>query len=179
MKGENMIFSNEQIDTDHLPSIQQLTYKTLHKDYLTVELISSAIFFGLLLIGAVIIIGFNLLDLPIWVRVTASIMVILLIFLSVWHTYAAFSRKKYALREKDIIYQEGLIWRKAIAIPFNRVQHAELQQGPIERLFKLSKLNIFTAGGSSSDLTISGLHQTEANRIKQYILQQTVLDEEE
>ena len=54
-----------------------------------------------------------------------------------------------------------------------------MSQGPIERLFGLSNLHVFTAGGSSSDISIPGLTQVEANRIKEYILGKTVNTDEE
>ena len=88
-------------------------------------------------------------------------------------------KKKYALRERDIIYQSGLLWRRYTVLPFNRVQHAEVQQGPVERLFELSKLKIYTAGGSGSDMIISGLPLDRAQNIKHFILHQTSGDEEE
>ena len=89
-------------------------------------------------------------------------------------------RKKYALREHDIIYSSGLIWRQKTVVPFSRIQHVEVTEGPIDRLFDLSRLNIYTAGGSSSDLTIPGLMPSRAESIKHYILNRnSQLDEEE
>lgn len=90
-----------------------------------------------------------------------------------------FKRKKFAIRERDILYKEGLIWRSLTVVPFNRVQHAEVHQGPVERLFQLSRLKIYTAGGSTSDMTIAGLGPEEAYRMKHFILSKTSEDEEE
>ena len=73
----------------------------------------------------------------------------------------------------------GLIWYSSTVIPFNRVQHCEISQGPIERLFKLSELKIFTAGGASSDMSVPGLNPETAHRLKEYIVIKTGMDEEE
>jgi|GEM_PF-6009490 len=51
--------------------------------------------------------------------------------------------------------------------------------GPIERMFGLSKLKIFTAGGASSDLKIPGLLPETANKLKDYIQLKVGRDEEE
>jgi len=85
----------------------------------------------------------------------------------------------YALREKDIVFKEGYLWRSVTVVPFNRIQHAEVEQGPFDRLFDLSKIKIYTAGGSSSDLQIPGLRPTESESIKFFILNKTGSDEEE
>lgn len=80
------------------------------------------------------------------------------------------------MREKDIIYTKGLLWQTRTSIPFNRIQHAEVKQGPIERMFSLHSLKVFTAGGDSSDLVIPGLEEENASRIKEYIMGKTALD---
>ena len=55
-------------------------------------------------------------------------------------------------------------------IPFNRIQHIETVRGPIERLLGLATIKIFSAGGLSSDLSISGLEAERATRLKRIIL---------
>ena len=83
------------------------------------------------------------------------------------------------MRSKDIVYRSGWLWRSTTTAPFNRVQHVMIDQGLIERQFQLSKLKIFTAGGSGSDLTIPGLNPETANTLKEFIVKKTTADEEE
>ena len=45
--------------------------------------------------------------------------------------------------------------------------------------FNLAELKVFTAGGASSDLSISGLSPETAARIKDFIVIKTGIDEEE
>jgi len=85
----------------------------------------------------------------------------------------------YAIRDKDIIYKTGIFFRSSLIIPFNRIQHCEIEQGPIDRLFGLAELSLFTAGGSGSDLKIPGLAQDRANSLKNYITNKVAQDEEE
>jgi len=56
-----------------------------------------------------------------------------------------------------------------MVVPFKRIQHSEVTQGPVDRFFNLAKLRVFTAGGSGSDLTIPGLKLEEANKLKTLI----------
>lgn len=94
-------------------------------------------------------------------------------------TIKGFHYKSYALREKDIVYNTGWLWRRVTTVPFNRVQHVSIDQGPVERNFDLSKLKIFTAGGNASDMTIPGLRPETANYLKEFIVKKTLADEEE
>jgi len=80
-----------------------------------------------------------------------------------------FKRKAYLLREYDLLYKTGYLMQKMTAIPKNRIQHVEIRQSVLLRLFKLSKLVIYTAGGSSSDLSISGLKPEDAEILKEHI----------
>ncbi|MGB4960930.1 MAG: PH domain-containing protein, partial [Saprospiraceae bacterium] len=85
----------------------------------------------------------------------------------------------YALRERDILFKSGVFFRSVIVIPFNRVQHCEIEQGPINRFFDLAVLSLYTAGGSSSDLKIPGLTMRMANNLKSFITDKVAIDEEE
>ena len=78
-------------------------------------------------------------------------------------------KRKYAVREKDISYEKGILFRSLTTVPFNRIQHVEIDEGPISRLFGLVSLSVFTAGDSSDDLKVSGLLKEEAKQIKEFI----------
>jgi len=177
---ENEIqFTNEQLDEYSLPSLATLEYSPLEKNLLKADLILTAVIF---LVGIIVLLFLQyyiklewLLSYGNWVLLgLLSVMVISLVF-----TYFAFFKKSYAIREKDIVYNSGLFWRSSIAIPFNRVQHCEVSIGPIDRMFDLSELKIFTAGGSSSDLAIEGLRPDTSSRLKDFIVNKTGIDEEE
>ena len=90
-----------------------------------------------------------------------------------------FPYKGYAIRQRDIIYKKGWLWKSVTTVPFNRVQHCDIKQGLIERQFNLSSLNVYTAGGQNSDLTIPGLEFEMAEKYKAFILKTISSDEEE
>ena len=91
----------------------------------------------------------------------------------------AFYKRSYAIRERDIIYRRGLLSTNTTIIPFTRIQHVALNEGFIARYYGLAQLQIYTAGGSSSDLKISGLSKEDAEKIKSVILLQIGKKEEE
>lgn len=79
-------------------------------------------------------------------------------------------RMGFALRTHDILYKSGVIWHSVTAIPFNRIQHVEKSSTPLDRLYRLSSLQLFTAGGSGGDLKIHGLPAHSAEDIRSFIL---------
>ncbi len=171
-------FTNHQISTNLLPKIKDVSFSNLHADYLKAEIIGLSIMWLILL--AAISIGLYFGDLPYdWIYYIIIIVLLTIVISSYVLTIKGFRKKLYALREKDIIYKEGIFWRTQLLVPFNRIQHAEVNQGPLQRIFGLSELKIYTAGGSSSDLSISGLMYSEAQEIKHFLLHKTAIDEEE
>ncbi len=172
-------FSNLQVDLGNLPSVEEIAFTGLHKDYLLVGIISNLIFWILAAGGVLIGVIAGSDSLTGWMKTGVFILFLGLMGTSLALKIFGFRRKLYALRERDIVYKKGLIWRSSVVIPFNRIQHAEVFQGPLDRLFDLSSLRIYTAGGSSSDLSIPGLRPSVADKIKHYVLSKTSSYEEE
>lgn len=172
-------FDNIQIDVNSLPKQEDLDFVALERSYLLVSLITLFLFW--LFVSAAYVLGPILaeLELPRIVSRVAPIVLFTLAILTLVIAIFGFRKKGYALRDKDIIYKSGLIWKSITTIPFNRIQHCEVKEGPIERLFGLSSLHIYTAGGSSSDIDIPGLNPKGAQDIKQFVLKKINLEDEE
>lgn len=81
------------------------------------------------------------------------------------------ARIAYLVHEQDISLQKGFMFWKLISVSFNRIQHLEVRQGPIERAYGLATLVIFTAGTLGSDLQIPGLPRAIAQQLKAQLLQ--------
>src|SRR5690606_7037008 len=56
----------------------------------------------------------------------------------------------------------GLIFRSDTVVPFGRVQHIDVQQGPIERLYGLGTLVLHTAGNHNASVSLPGLAHADA-----------------
>lgn len=170
---QNDDYQNLPVDPATLPRTAGQEYHGLAPAYKYARLMGLILWGGGILTAMVVVGLFN----QIWQYpgyVAGGIAAWLtLLLLRVWILFRGFRRKKYALRERDVTYQRGLITFAVTSIPFNRVQHAEVNQGFIDRMFELAKLSIYTAGGSSSDLVIPGLNPDEAQRLKDFILKQS------
>jgi len=89
----------------------------------------------------------------------------LLWFLEEWK---GFPKRGYAVRERDITYRAGWLFRSTTTVPFGMIQHSELSQGPVSRKLGLNHLKLFTAGGSGN-LRIAGLEDEDAQTLRAVI----------
>ena len=172
------IFENGQVDLSLLPSADHLEWKPLQPSYKRLLVLSSLLWCAAFIAG--ITIASPMAAIPRWVPLAGYATIVLITLLQLISIYKGFAFKGYALRMHDILYKSGWLYKKQIAIPFTRIQHVDIRQGLFERTFGLSKLNIYTAGGQGSDITIPGLLDDDARKLKEYILREiTEADEEE
>lgn len=163
-------FTNETIDTGQLPKFEEVTFTNLHPKYIGVVLISLLRIIALLVLVPILLsmLKPELFSQRIWLILGAVIPLfsILLVLFSV----IGFKKKGFAFREHDVLFRHGIIATNTIVIPYNRVQHVALHEGLISRFFGLAKIEIFTAGGSSSDIEIPGIKKEQAENIKQLLM---------
>ena len=90
--------------------------------------------------------------------------------ISAVHGYFAAKACGYFRGEFELLYKEGLWWRKQTALSFSRIQHIDISHGPLERKYKMATIKFFTAGGAASDLKIPGLPTNIAELLRTEIL---------
>jgi len=174
-----MLFENQEINVETLPQVEATTFLKLAKNYVTVRYIGSTLFFFALLLGvATIFMETDILEYP-------MLKYGIIVFWLFWFLATlilvklGYKVRGYVVRDKDIIHRKGVLFKSTTTIPFNRVQHCEISQGPIQRLFNLHTLEIFTAGGSKSDLAIPGLEGDIAQKIRTFIVKRMEQIDEE
>ena len=63
----------------------------------------------------------------------------------------------------------GLIFRSDTVVPFGRVQHIDVHQGPLERGYGLATLIVHTAGNHNSSVSLPGLGHDDALAMREEI----------
>lgn len=174
-----MEFNNNQMDTIAFPKAEDVVFEKLDPAYRKVSIYITAIFFVIALLVYLVIGIFieKLFQFPLILIVLTGWAIVAALFIIV--AIKSYDFEGFAVRDKDILYKSGIFFRSVLIIPFNRVQHCEIENGPIDRLFGLAELSLFTAGGSSSDLSIPGLTQDKAASLKNYITNRVAGDGEE
>lgn len=175
-----MNFTNPQIGIDKLPSTVSLEYESLEKSFEKYSVVTTFAWMLLVeagLIAAIYFIAKGSQDYLIVMIVVAFILLFVLVFFA----KLSYKYEGYAVRQRDITYKSGIFFKTITTLPYTRIQHMEISQGPLEKLFSLHSLSIFTAGGSGSDVVVHGLSIAKANDIKAFISERSVtkVDEEE
>lgn len=173
---EEPLFVNEQLNVNNLPSLNDVSFLKLAPALWKHAIATTLLTFSFLIVPVLIT---WISSSYWWVSLIATAIWVLLLIMSLILTRYQYQIKGYVLRMHDIVYRRGLLFRHITTIPFNRIQHCEIQEGPLERLFKLNTLLIYTAGGSSSDLAIPGLLPDQAKRLRDFILKKVSKEEEE
>lgn len=159
-----MSFENKLLPPEELPELEEADFTGLEKDFLYMRVMGRVIFFFITGIILTIWSLFGGLTWYYWLLPWAVLLIGLLVL-----DIKGFAIKGYAIRSKDISYKSGLIFFTQSSIPFNRIQHCEISQGPLGRLFDLASVRVYTAGGGSSDMVIQGLHKERAQKLRDYI----------
>ena len=159
-------FSNEQLDLASLPKYESVAFSSVSSKYLIKMNIQTGIFMLVLTIALGVFWFFQLNYAQ--SGIIFGFVLVAFIF-RFWNNYKLLQSLGYAIREKDIIYKRGFVFSKITVIPFNRVQHASISRGIWDKLLGISSLNIFTAGGGASDISIPGLEPEMAVQLKEAI----------
>lgn len=159
-----MLLENLDINPEELPQIEAVEFQKLESDYLYMRLTAWGLFF-LVTAGILTVLTFTT-DVAAWQFYLPWAALLIWIFAI---EIIGFKIKGYAIRQKDVSYKSGLIWFSMTSVPFNRIQHCEISQGPLGRLFNLASVKVYTAGGSGSDLSISGLTKERAQKLRDFI----------
>ncbi len=162
-------FTNQTIDISTLPKFEETSLNPLQKDYFKVMLIRFGILFELLLIGIIALYMVSIEELIKDKIIYFFIGWLVLLVLSFLYLKISFAKKGFALREHDVIFKSGVISETTTIVTNNRVQHVALHQGMLSRYFGLASIELFTAGGSASDLKINGLLLEDAKKVKESV----------
>ncbi|RZJ65062.1 MAG: PH domain-containing protein, partial [Flavobacterium sp.] len=153
-------FINEPIDTTALPRFEEVQLTPIHPGYWKIVLINFSIAY--LIVGGICGAALWFIEElhPFIVLIITAY--VLIVALNLWISRISFRNKGYAFRTHDAIYRSGAIAITTTIIPYNRVQHVALHEGWLSRKLGLAAVEIFTAGGDSSDVKVVGIEKEQA-----------------
>ena len=68
--------------------------------------------------------------------------------------------------------RRGHLWQSESRVPVSRVQHLDLQRGPLQRMAGLATLIVHTAGTRMNTVSLSGLDYADAERLRDQLAHQ-------
>jgi len=173
MATQQQTFSNQTLLSTELPSIEKLAQQPIEAVYSSTNRIinlSITLFFVMI----VLVIKYqSFIEISagtegVVVKIVWAVAALSLLF--TFYKALADVRKFYGLREQDISFTSGVIFKKTVSQPILRIQHVELKRGPIDRKIGLASLQVFSAGGAMHTFEIPGLKLDDAESIRQFIL---------
>lgn len=119
----------------------------------------------LLVVMAMTVFSQHALLAPVAASVAAAIVAAVLL-----HIRAYIKRFRCRLLVDGLWLHRGVFWRSEIFVPRARIQHTDVQQGPIARRFDMACLKIYTAGTQHGEIVIDGLAHADALWLRDELL---------
>lgn len=159
-----------EIDTEE----SQGSFTPLDRRVIRLWIVANLIGYGvitLLCLPGLLMIGLKRPALFWWLVLGWLALVAVCLWLSFWRPPRLYRAWGWRIDERVLETRSGLLFQRRRLLPLNRLQHVDLQRGPIERLYGLSSLVLHTAGTHSANLTIPGLDAEEAVRLRDHLVE--------
>ena len=127
------------------------------------------------ILGAILLTGWLIaglcirasLDLAQWIALTVILgFCACLVWMSKFFPERTFATTTWQLKPNGLEIRRGIWWRHRIFIPSGRIQHTDVQQGPIQRQFELATLIVNTGGTHEPSISLSGLSIAKAETLR-------------
>ncbi len=89
-----------------------------------------------------------------------------------WVAYKRYQYTFWKLDADGFAVRRGRLWQWETRVPTSRVQHLDIKRGPLERSHRLASLVLHTAGTRMSAVSISGLDEADAERLRDHFSRQ-------
>lgn len=137
-----------------------VTFRPVSRHLVTVRLISTGLWLVVPLLA--------LAALAIWVDAWFWIGVALVLAVAVWLLWLIPRQVRaiaYAESDDDLVIRSGIMFRAMSIVPYGRMQFVDVHQGPLDRKFGISRVQLHTAS-AGTDATLHGLPADEASRLR-------------
>lgn len=151
-------------------------YQKLDPNHLKLERLIGGIFAAVVSLGVVIGLAITALasnSLGLGFAIAASLSVFAIVFL-VWAGWIypgfAYRHASWRLSPHGLEIRRGVWWRHRIVVPRSRVQHSDIEQGPMQRGFGIATLVMHTAGTKNSSVRLEGLTAKTAESLRDILV---------
>jgi hypothetical protein len=80
-----------------------------------------------------------------------------------------YNARGYQISADRLRVVRGLLTRHDTVVPFGRVQHIDVHQGPLDRFFGIATLTLHTAGNHNASVALPGLEEPLARQMREDI----------
>ncbi len=158
-----------------LETVKEPQFYTLDLRFIKSERLGNTIFTAVLLLGALTWIAIRWwmhgIDLFLEILTGASVVVVAFVALFSWiWPRKNYEHTRWRASDTGLEVHKGVFWQHRIIVPMSRVQHADVTQGPMQRLFGLGTLVVHTAGTSHASVELAGIDHQAAIEVRDLII---------
>lgn len=95
-------------------------------------------------------------------KIISLVLAVIIVLNAIISPYFRFHRYSYRIDEEFIDVREGYLFVERNIVPLERLHKMQTLKGPIDRMFKVAKVVVTTAGG---DVTLRFLDEEKAEQI--------------
>ncbi|MEC8178675.1 MAG: PH domain-containing protein, partial [Pseudomonadota bacterium] len=94
---------------------------------------------------------------------------LILLLVVIMLPHRRYAVRGYALSDDRLRVVRGMMFHSDTVVPFGRVQHIDVDRGPIERYYGLATLQLYTAGSHGDVISLPGLAHQDALDMRETI----------
>ncbi len=99
---------------------------------------------------------------------SGAVMLLALVLL-IFAPMRRYNARGYQMSADRLRVVRGVLWHSDTVVPFGRVQHIDVHQGPIDRFFGIATLTLHTAGSHNASVNLPGLGADLARTMREDI----------
>lgn len=73
---------------------------------------------------------------------------------------------RYRVDASGLLLHRGRLFHSELGVARSRIQHTDVTQGPVQRIYGLATLSIYTAGTEDAQIDVTGIAFEEAKRLR-------------
>lgn len=109
-------------------------------------------------------------DVGAWLAAVPLLALLAAVPLGFWYANRRFERTAFRLDADGLEIRDGLWWRRATRVARARVQHTDINRGPLDRWLGLATLKVYTAGTRLASIDLHGLPAERAVELRDALL---------
>lgn len=142
----------------------------LHPNYKLLMRIGAVVIgFIVVIVGLIVDGAMQAEEVPVPFGIVSGIAALLAVFIIIRIPLARYNARGYQISRDRLRVVRGIMWRSDTIVPFGRIQHIDVDQGPIERALDIATMTLHTAGSHNASVSLPGLGHELAVQMREEI----------
>lgn len=137
---------------------------------------SDLILIGIITAGVALAAANSDMDVPAAAYLAAPIVAIVAVLGRTWYAGAAYRAWRYRITDEGVELRSGVFWRRSSSMPYHRLQQVDVGQGPLERRFGLSSVQLRSAA-ATTDAAIPGIADGDVEPLRHLLMRRAGRDD--